>query len=707
VKVRTKLLALALTPLAVALGLSAMELIVQSKSYVQVTLAARNLAFMQASTVFVENLQKERRAASLALSGKLEPGRFGEAIKATDDSRAAWGASFKAVNLPALIQRAADRALAAVQTARDGVKRGGSDPNAMANAYSAATDSLLDGSRLAAAHATPGTATRFLSLVLLEESKEWADRTRVMVTGVAEADRPIGDVRAADLLVRFGSIRALLYSRALEVSDESQADRDIAFKDTEYSDLSTAVIGILRKSGLGGYELSSEELSKNSSSVIDKIQAIIAREEAEIRKLVEAEVKSIGGSLLLTFSLAASVLIATVIAAFLILASITRRLGLIISAFHDVAAGEGNLASTIDLSSGDEIGGLAGDFNAFSGAIRGLVVKVKDETGKISGNMDELAANMSETAGAVQEMAATIDAIKQQGLNQAASVTESYATVEEIAKRVEILTTAIGRQAEHISVSGSSIEQMVANIQSVTANVESMGDHYQRLKANSDRGLETIQTLVSQARGIVLQSESLQEANSVISGIASLTNLLAMNAEIEAAHAGEAGRGFSVVADEIRKLAENAGEQSKSVAVNLESIRQGITEVVSSSDLAEKSFEEIVGQISVLSDLEGEVKNAMREQSAGSSNVLESLAQMRKVTAEVREEALAMRSGDEAVLEEMRRLERLTSELERGMDEMATGAEQIRAAASATNELSFRAVDSVRSLAEETGKFRT
>jgi methyl-accepting chemotaxis protein len=97
----------------------------------------------------------------------------------------------------------------------------------------------------------------------------------------------------------------------------------------------------------------------------------------------------------------------------------------------------------------------------------------------------------------------------------------------------------------------------------------------------------------------------------------------------------------------------------------------------------------------------------MREQSEGSSQIVEALSGMNSVTSEVKTEATAMREGSATVLEEMNRLLRLTSELENGMAEMASGAAQIRAAASATNSLSIRAVESVKALAGETEKFKT
>jgi len=707
VTLKAKLVTLALAPLAIALGLSYMDIFAQSHDNSEIQDALLNLQYLKKASLFIGAVEKERDTATLLLSGGLDVAKFDASVQATNDSEDPWVEAYKKARLPEKILDDVDKALTAIRSIRSAVRGMAADPNDAFSAYSSTVDSLLDGSRLAASHASPGTANRYLGFVMLEEAKEWANRTRDMASGIVTANKRIDENEALDLLARFGSIRSLLSSRALELSNDSQADRDLAYKSDEYKDFASSVLGVIRKSNVGGYSLNGVDLFNKANAIIGKIQAIIDREENSVQADVAASATKLRTTFLITISIVILAFLAQIVTALIIMTSVTRRLHVITAAFHDVAAGEGDLARTIAVSSNDEIGVMAGDFNVFTGVIRDLVNRVKEETRKINGNMDELAANMNDTTSAVQEIAATIDSIKQQGINQSASVSESSATVEEIAKRVGILTAAIERLAENVSLSGSSTEEMVANVQSVTANVESMGAYYQRLQSHSNEGRETIRRLSAQAKDIVQQSNSLQEANALISGIASQTNLLAMNAAIEAAHAGEAGRGFSVVADEIRKLAENAAIQSKAVTRNINSIRHAIEAVVSSSVDTEKAFEEIVEQIAVLSNLEEEVKNAMREQSEGSSQIVEALSGMNSVTSEVKTEATAMREGSATVLEEMNRLLRLTSELENGMAEMASGAAQIRAAASATNSLSIRAVESVKALAGETEKFKT
>ena len=148
----------------------------------------------------------------------------------------------------------------------------------------------------------------------------------------------------------------------------------------------------------------------------------------------------------------------------------------------------------------------------------------------------------------------------------------------------------IRQQADGVTQASSAVEEMIGNIQSVNASVDKMASSFAQLEQQSREGQQKQAAVNEKILQIEEKSKTLQEANQAIASIASQTNLLAMNAAIEAAHAGEAGKGFAVVADEIRKLSETSTAQSKTIGEQLKSIQTSIIEVVTGSQESSKAF---------------------------------------------------------------------------------------------------------------------
>jgi len=200
----------------------------------------------------------------------------------------------------------------------------------------------------------------------------------------------------------------------------------------------------------------------------------------------------------------------------------------------------------------------------------------------------------------------------------------------------------VENQAASVAASSAATEEMIANIRSVTDTLASNSRNVRGLEEASVAGHTSLSEVVTDIQGIARESESLLEINAVMQNIASQTNLLSMNAAIEAAHAGESGRGFAVVADEIRKLAESSSKQSKTIGGVLKSIKGSIDKITKSTDAVLGKFSAIESGVKTVVDQEENILNAMEEQGQGSKQILQAVGNVNEVTHQVKEAALRL-----------------------------------------------------------------
>ena len=369
-------------------------------------------------------------------------------------------------------------------------------------------------------------------------------------------------------------------------------------------------------------------------------------------------------------------------------------------------ASEGDLTKSINIKSKDEIGDLARDFNFTLDKIKGLVSSIRKEAEALSGIGTNLSNDMIETTAAVTEITANIKSINGQVINQSASVEETDATMEQMAANINKLNGHVEKQISSVSQSSSAIEEMLANIQSVTRTLVNNSENVEHLTAASEVGRTGLMDVASDIQEIARESEGLLEINSVMENISSQTNLLSMNAAIEAAHAGEAGKGFAVVADEIRKLAESSSEQSKTISLVLKKIKSSIDKITSSTNNVLQKFEAIDSSVKTVVDQEENIRNAMEEQNQGSKLILEAIEHVNEITQLVRNAVQEMLTGAMEVIREADNLKKMTQEISGGMSEMTTGAEEINAAVEHVNILSNRNQESTNNLNKEVSHFK-
>jgi len=383
-----------------------------------------------------------------------------------------------------------------------------------------------------------------------------------------------------------------------------------------------------------------------------------------------------------------------------------KPLGLLTRALNDIANGEGDLTVKLPETGAKDLAEVSMYFNQTMEKIRGLIVVIKKQAGTLSDIGNDLSSNMTETASSMNQINANIQSIKGRVMNQSASVTEANATMEQVTVNIDKLNNQVERQTSAVSESSAAIEEMLANIQSVSVTLVKNVENVNELQESASEGKSSLQEVVEDIQGIARESEGLMEINSVMENIASQTNLLSMNAAIEAAHAGEAGRGFAVVADEIRKLAESSSEQSKVIGNVLKKIKDSMDKIARSTDKVMSRFEAIDHGVKTVAEQEGTIRNAMEEQGHGSKQVLQMSTLVSEITQQVKGGSQQMREGSREVIQETQNLERATQEITSGMNEMAAGVNQVNKAVSTVNDLTGRTKENISSLVQVVSQFK-
>ena len=374
------------------------------------------------------------------------------------------------------------------------------------------------------------------------------------------------------------------------------------------------------------------------------------------------------------------------------------------SMFEKIAAGD--LTDRVAVKRNNEIGRLMTNLNMAIEHTHTMLTVLKEEADKMTAIGSDLSSNMEETAAAVKQISSNATTVKEKALMQAAGVTETAAAGEQIQGKLNLLVEGITRQSENITQSSALITRTAENMLRInkilSQNDELIKTVYGQMKAGTD-GARAANEFVKK---IAERSEALLEASQVIQNIASQTNLLAMNAAIEAAHAGESGKGFAVVADEIRKLAEESNMQGKQIGAVIKESTEIIAQVSEAGIQAEKTFTDVYGLISTISEKEDSIVNLMREQEENGAQVLSAIETINKVTRDVSSASVEMLEGGKQITAEMQKLAEITRETTDSMTEIASGAEQITDAIEEVVSIAEQNKASIEHLAQEVGRFK-
>ncbi len=329
--------------------------------------------------------------------------------------------------------------------------------------------------------------------------------------------------------------------------------------------------------------------------------------------------------------------------------------------------------------------------------------KVSDSTMEVK---NELASSTEQTASAINEISANNASMKKQVGLLNNNIMETSSSTTEIDANIESLRRIIEEQASLAVQATASVNQMIAAVDNVAsisaAKTESVKGLVERALTGGEKLSET-NRVINEVAGSI---GDIREMMSMINNIASQTNLLSMNAAIEAAHAGDAGRGFSVVADEIRKLAENTSENSKNIESVIGNIIENIELATRTGVATRKAFADIQSEIEVTEKALSEISYSTGELAAGGKEILRAMTRLSEVSESSRTGAVEMKKGSRAVSGAMSNIESISEFVTRGMEEITLGIEEISQALQDINRIIKVLDDNSESLDELIRKFR-
>ncbi len=653
-------------------------------------LQKQNLQYFVDNIELIEVIQNERGLSSRFLADGINLNELNAGRAKTDQIKNDWLDAISAASKSTAASSSASKSQDdPVKTLRAKVDSRLLLPTEAASQYSGLIREYIDFSNeMAQGKTEGGIGKRLSSLNTLLDATENTGMLRAFGSSLLDKKTAVSWADAYRILNLFATASSDLKSPAIVLSEGNSKLQGKILADAAYLWLEDAVSGIAQNYDTGKYGYNADMFWDHSSALIGKISDIMHAEIAYTLALNDSLMFDQKNYVIkLIVQLFVTIL---VVAGLIVMFShlITSPIKLVGNVLHSIANGQGDLTIESRVSGNDEIAMLSKSFNSFTDTLSSMLGEVRRAVESLKTVGDTLAVDMQQTASAENEVSAILENMGKQIETQYIETDKAVSSLEAFFGQLDGLHELIESQAASVTESSAGIEEMIASIRSEKISVENLSGVVHEMVKEADFTNRLINEVISRIKEVDTQSERLLEANALIASIARQTNLLAINAAIEAAHAGEAGSGFAVVADEIRKLAETSGSQSKVIASDLKSIKTVIDSVVSTTDKAAKSFENMNARIADVTQLQDTILGSITEQSAGTNEILLATTEINDITQRVRYMSGDMDSKGKSMQSALQDIAGISQSVSQGMQETLIGLSEIHSAMQNVEELS-------------------
>ncbi len=319
------------------------------------------------------------------------------------------------------------------------------------------------------------------------------------------------------------------------------------------------------------------------------------------------------------------------------------------------------------ISADDEIGRITDGFNRVIESQDKLLADIEGTIGEVETDAAALAA-LGDRSGSVRHgIAEALETVGRAVEQQTMAITQATESLGSLWEVNRLQGERIREQAAAIEGSASAIASMISSIDSVTASASVAFARTATLRSGADQSASAMGELSSEIEEVATASKAVSERLSAIARIAAQTNLLAMNAAIEAAHAGDAGSGFAVVAQEVRNLSEQASRAVKDIGAHIKEMEERTRRGLEKAQGTRKIVAGMNAEVGESADLINLISGAMREQADESSNIREAVERVVETTREITGLADRQRGESEAVRERMDALAGAAGDIEAAM----------------------------------------